>query len=179
MHGCAGLRASATIAALLLLSTTPAVAGTGALTGKMAMYGDLLGRPWTCTLGSSTYSAAYSVGPSNTLHGHLYSNDSSEDEYLGYDAQRKRCAYERSARPTLSLEHCDDLRRSAPDIRVASVGEAQEESPAIAPLNAELRQRDEPLPIAHECEALILQASIPEQRDVKSGLCRSHPKRFR
>lgn len=89
MHSLARLRVSATIVALALLSASPAVAGAGELTGKMVAYSDLLGGPWTCSLGSSTYSAAYSLGPGNTLHGHLYSKDSSEDEYLGYDAQRK------------------------------------------------------------------------------------------
>jgi hypothetical protein len=59
------------------------------LTGKMAIFKDLLGARWTCTLGPATYFAAYTVAPGNTLHGHLYSKDSTEDAYFGYDAQRK------------------------------------------------------------------------------------------
>ncbi|HTU80898.1 MAG TPA: hypothetical protein VMF61_02150 [Candidatus Acidoferrales bacterium] len=66
------------------------VAGDAAPTGTMAMYGNLPGAPWTCSLGGATYSAVYSAVPgSNTLHGHLYSKGSSEDEYLGYDPKLK------------------------------------------------------------------------------------------
>ncbi len=81
--------AAATIGALALVYALPAVADGEMLTGKMAMYRDLLGAPWTCTLGTSKYVAAYSAMPANTLHGHLYSKDSSEDEYFGYDPKRK------------------------------------------------------------------------------------------
>jgi hypothetical protein len=71
----------------VLLASTAADGGT--FTGKMAIYHDLLGTRWTCTIGTTTYFAAYTVEPGNTLHGHLYSKDSSEDAYYGYDAQRK------------------------------------------------------------------------------------------
>ena len=76
------------VAAFAVIGALPVAAGE-TLTGKMAKYHDLLGAPWTCTLGTATYYAAYSIGPGNTLHGHLYSKDSSEDTYYGYDAQRK------------------------------------------------------------------------------------------
>jgi hypothetical protein len=79
------------IIALALIGTLLASTSTGstALTGKMAVFDDLLGPTWTCTLGTFKYFAAYAAGPGNTLHGHLYSPDSSEDTYFGYDAQRK------------------------------------------------------------------------------------------
>ena len=64
-------------------------AGGETVTGKMAIYDDLLGARWTCTLGTVMYFAAYNVEAGNTLHGHLYSKDSSEDVYYGYDPQRK------------------------------------------------------------------------------------------
>jgi hypothetical protein len=75
-----------TLLGALLASTTT---GSERLTGKMAIYNDLLGARWTCTLGTATYFAAYTAARGNTLHGHLYSKDQTEDEYFGYDAQRK------------------------------------------------------------------------------------------
>jgi len=76
--------------AALLGALLPAAAvGSGTLAGKMAMYGSLLGAKWTCSAEAATYFAAYTVAPGNTLHGHLYSKNGSEDEYFGYDAQRK------------------------------------------------------------------------------------------
>ncbi len=71
---------------VLLASTAT---GGGSFTGKMTRYDDLLGTRWTCTIGTTTYFAAYTVGPGNTLYGHLYSKDSSEDAYYGYNPQRK------------------------------------------------------------------------------------------
>lgn len=70
-----------------LLASAPAAGQT--LTGKMAIYNDLLGAPWTCSMGPATYAAAYTVAPGNTLNGNLYSKDGTEDAYFGYDAQRK------------------------------------------------------------------------------------------
>lgn len=79
------------IVALTLLGALLASAATGgeALTGKMAIYDELLGAQWTCTLGTATYFAAYTVAPGNTLHGHLSSKSGTEDAYFGYDAHRK------------------------------------------------------------------------------------------
>ncbi len=79
------------IVALTFLGALFASTASGAqtLTGKMVIYNDLLGARWTCTLGNVTYFAAYTIAPGNTLHGHLYSNDSTEDAYFGYDAQRE------------------------------------------------------------------------------------------
>lgn len=79
------------IAALTLLAAlSSSTAGGGEmLSGKMAIYNDWLGARWTCRLGSAMYFAAYNIAPGNTLHGHLYSKDSSEDTYFGYDSQRK------------------------------------------------------------------------------------------
>jgi hypothetical protein len=68
-----------------LLASTATAGET--LTGKMAIYDDLLGAPWTCSMGTATYFAAYTVVPGNALHGHLYSKDGTEDAYFGYDAQ--------------------------------------------------------------------------------------------
>lgn len=73
------------LAGVVLAST----ATGGGLTGKMATYDDLLGSQWTCTIGTARYFAAYTIESGNTLHGHLYSKDSSEDAYYGYDAKRK------------------------------------------------------------------------------------------
>lgn len=75
-----------TLLGTLLASTAP---GGGPLTGKMAIFNDLLGARWTCSMGKATYFATYSAAAGNTLHGHLYSKDSMEDAYLGYDAHRK------------------------------------------------------------------------------------------
>ncbi len=75
-----------TLAGVLIGSTA---AGAGSFTAKMSIYNDLLGARWTCTLGTAKYFAAYDIGPGNTLHGHLYSQDSTEDAYYGYDARRK------------------------------------------------------------------------------------------
>ncbi|HLI96739.1 MAG TPA: hypothetical protein VKT72_11725 [Candidatus Baltobacteraceae bacterium] len=49
------------IGALTLLGALLASTATGAqtLTGKMAIYDNLLGARWTCTLGKATYFAAY------------------------------------------------------------------------------------------------------------------------
>ncbi len=79
------------ITALSLLGALLASTATGGdtLTGKMAIYGDLLGARWTCTLGTATYFAKYTLAPGNTLHGHLYSQHGTEDAYFGYDARRK------------------------------------------------------------------------------------------
>ena len=78
------------LAVIALLATLVASnGGEEALTGQMAMYNNLLNGPWTCTMGSATYKAWYHASAGNTLHGNLWSNDSSEDEYAGYDAQRK------------------------------------------------------------------------------------------
>ncbi|MGB8518890.1 MAG: hypothetical protein WCD38_01855 [Candidatus Tumulicola sp.] len=85
----ARIGAAAMIGTLALAYAPAAAVGGETLTGKMAMYRDLLGAPWTCTLGTAKYFAAYSALPANTLHGHLYSKDSSEDAYFGYDAKRK------------------------------------------------------------------------------------------
>jgi|SRR5579863_1719751 len=74
---------------LAALSASPAGASEP-LTGKMSIYSTLLGARWTCTLGPTKYFAAYDVGPGNTLHGRLYSKDSSEDTYYGYDAAHRR-----------------------------------------------------------------------------------------
>lgn len=63
------------IIALTLVGALLANTATGGetLTGKMAIYTDLLGPRWTCTMGN----------------GHLYSEDGTEDTYFGYDGQRK------------------------------------------------------------------------------------------
>jgi hypothetical protein len=76
-----------TLLGALLASTTT---DGETLTGTMAIYNDLLGARWTCSMGTATYFAAYTVAPGNTLHGHLYSKNGAEDAYFGYDAQRKR-----------------------------------------------------------------------------------------
>jgi hypothetical protein len=74
-------------AVLGALLPAPAI-GSETLTGRMAVFESLLGAPWTCSAQAATYSAAYTVAPGNTLHGHLYSKDGDEDEYVGFDAQR-------------------------------------------------------------------------------------------
>lgn len=77
--------------ALTLIGTllASAAAGPTTLTGKMTIFNNLLGARWTCSLGKATYFAEYAVTAGNTLHGHLYSKDSREDAYFGYDAHRK------------------------------------------------------------------------------------------
>ncbi len=76
---------------LSLLGTLLAATATGseALTGKMAIYNDLLGPRWSCSVGKASYFVAYAVTPGNTLHGQLYSQEGTEDSYFGYDAKRK------------------------------------------------------------------------------------------
>ena len=68
------------------LLASPAT-GDAMLTGKMAIYNDLLGARWTCAIGKITYFADYTVAPGNALHGHLSSNDGTEDTYVGYDTK--------------------------------------------------------------------------------------------
>ena len=70
------------------LLASPAT-GDAMLTGKMAIYNDLLGARWTCAIGKITYFADYTVAPGNALHGHLSSGDGTEDTYFGYDTKRK------------------------------------------------------------------------------------------
>ena len=82
--------ATASIAALALAATLSTAAAGATVGGKMARYANWLGSPWTCTLGTATYFATYSVAPGNTIHGHFYSKEGSEDAYFGYDAKRKR-----------------------------------------------------------------------------------------
>ena len=59
--------AAATFGVLALVFAPTAAAGGETLTGKMAIYRDLLGAPWTCTLGTAKYFAAYSAMPANVL----------------------------------------------------------------------------------------------------------------
>lgn len=68
----------------VLVSTGPSNAASTALTGKMSLYNYLLGGTWNCKAGGSTYSAEYALAPGNTLHGHLYSAQGSEDAYFGF-----------------------------------------------------------------------------------------------
>jgi hypothetical protein len=75
---------------LTLLATSQARAETNALTGKMSMYNVLLAGTWSCSAGGSTYSAMYVVAPGNALHGHLSSQQGSEDAYFGYNAATHR-----------------------------------------------------------------------------------------
>jgi len=68
----------------VLVATGPSNAASTALTGKMSLYNYLLKGKWSCKAGSSAYSADYALEPGNTLHGHLYSAQGSEDAYFGY-----------------------------------------------------------------------------------------------
>jgi hypothetical protein len=79
-----------TVLRIALFGALSASAALGAetLTGKMAIYEDLLGTRWTCSLGTASYFAAFTAA-AGTLHGRLYSKDSTEDAYFGYDAARK------------------------------------------------------------------------------------------
>jgi hypothetical protein len=52
-----------------------------------------------------------------------------------------------------------DLYHRAFDLGIASVRKAQQESAAITASQAELRQRDEPLTVRHDCEAFIVEVS--------------------
>ena len=70
---------------LALFTSARVDAAPAALTAKMSRDNYLLAGKWSCSGGGGTYVADYSVAPGNSLHGHLYSAQGSEDEYLGYN----------------------------------------------------------------------------------------------
>jgi hypothetical protein len=74
----------------LLVATGPSDAASTLLTGKMTLFNYQLAGRWTCKGGGATYFAEYGLGPGNTLHGHLYSAQGSEDTYFGYSAASHR-----------------------------------------------------------------------------------------
>jgi hypothetical protein len=74
----------------LLVATGSSDAASSALIGKMSLFNYQLAGKWTCKGGGATYFAEYAVGPGNTLHGHLYSAQGSEDAYFGYSAASHR-----------------------------------------------------------------------------------------
>ncbi|HEX3370688.1 MAG TPA: hypothetical protein VHS56_14005 [Candidatus Cybelea sp.] len=74
----------------LFVATVPANAASTALTGKMNLYNYLLKGKWSCKAGTSAYSAEYLLAPGDTLHGHLYSAQGSEDTYFGYNVAAHR-----------------------------------------------------------------------------------------
>lgn len=73
-----------------IVTIAQADAAPSALAGKMSVYNYLLEGKWSCSGGGGTYFAVYTVAPGNALHGHLYSEQGSEDAYFGYkDATRQ------------------------------------------------------------------------------------------
>ncbi|HLJ83586.1 MAG TPA: hypothetical protein VKT51_05380 [Candidatus Eremiobacteraceae bacterium] len=76
--------AACALSVLALFTIARADAAPGALTAKMSRDNYLLAGKWSCSGGGGTYFAEYSVAPGNSLHGHLYSAQGSEDVYLGY-----------------------------------------------------------------------------------------------
>lgn len=76
--------AAAALFLSVLVASEPSNAASTALAGKMRSYNYLLTGKWSCRAAGSTYAAEYALGPGNTLHGHLYSAQGSEDAYFGY-----------------------------------------------------------------------------------------------
>jgi len=70
----------------------------------------------------------------------------------------------------------DELRSGCLDLRIAPVRKAQHEPAAVAPANAQARQRYEALPVESRRQFDIVEASLTEQREVQPGLRGSKPK---
>src|ERR1700688_2343022 len=70
----------------------------------------------------------------------------------------------------------DELRSGGLDLRIAPVRKAQHEPAAVAPANAEARQRYEALPVESRRQCDIVEASLTEQREVQPVLRGSKPK---
>src|ERR1700686_3011586 len=70
----------------------------------------------------------------------------------------------------------DELRSGGLDLRIAPVRKAQHEPAAVAPANAQARQRYEALPVESRRQFDIVEASLTKQREVQPGLRGSKPK---